>query len=220
MKDDEALRHIPVILLTAKADEGDRILGLKGGADDYLTKPFSMRELEVRVTNLILSRAHLRNKYSQMLQVPLTEVVIRSGEEAFMQQVLEVMNRHLGDSNFSTDWLADEVNLSRRQVERKVKTLTKQTPPELMQRMRMERAAKILEARPGSIAEVAYAVGFKSPFLGGLPQGVRAHALRASRPLALALFSVRHGVPEREMSFSEQRLTHFPQRVGLVSYHA
>ena len=163
VKADAELRHIPVILLTAKAEKADRIHGLEGGADDYLTKPFSMRELEVRVTNLILSRAHLRSAYSGMLQVPQAGVVIPSGEEAFMQQVLEVMNRHLGDSNFSTDWLAGEVSLSRRQVERKVKTLTKQTPPELMQQMRLERAAQILEARPGSIAEVAYAVGFKSP---------------------------------------------------------
>jgi DNA-binding response OmpR family regulator len=163
VKADEDLRHIPVILLTAKAGETDRIQGLEGGADDYLTKPFSIRELEVRVANLILSRAHLRNQYSGKLQVPLTNVVIPSGDEAFMQQVLEVMNRHLGDSNFSTDWLAGELSLSRRQVERKVKTLMKKTPPELMQQMRLERAAQILEARPGSIAEVAYAVGFKSP---------------------------------------------------------
>ena len=122
-----------------------------------------MRELEVRVTNLILSRRQLRNEYSAMLVVPLTDVVIPSGEEAFMTGVMEVMNRHLGDSSYSTDRLADEVSLSRRQVERKLKTLTKQTPHELMQRMRLARAAQILNARPGSIAEVAYAVGFKSP---------------------------------------------------------
>jgi transcriptional regulator GlxA family with amidase domain len=152
-----------VILLTAKAEETDRIYGLEGGADDYLTKPFSMRELEVRVTNLLLSRQQLRDTYSGMLQVPQTEVVIPSGEAAFMTQVMEVMDRHLGDSTFSTDRLADEVCLSRRQVERRVKALTKQTPTGLMQQMRLERAAQILKARPGSIAEVAYAVGFKSP---------------------------------------------------------
>jgi transcriptional regulator GlxA family with amidase domain len=79
-----------------------------------------------------------------------------------MQRVLEVIGGHLGDSTFSTDQLADEVSLSRRQVERRVKALTKQTPTVLLQQMRLERAAHILEARPGSIAEVAYAVGFKS----------------------------------------------------------
>jgi DNA-binding response OmpR family regulator/nitrogen-specific signal transduction histidine kinase len=163
VKADHELRHIPVILLTAKAEEADRIYGLEGGADDYLTKPFSMRELEVRVTNLILSRRDLRSQSSGMLRMPLADVIIPSGEEAFMQEVLEAMNRHLGDNNFSIDWLADEVSLSRRQVERRVKTLTKQTPTELMQHMRLERAAHILKARPGSIAEVAYAVGFKSP---------------------------------------------------------
>ncbi len=163
VKADDALRHIPVILLTAKAEESDKIYGLEGGADDYLTKPFSMRELEVRVTNLILSRQQLRSRYSEMLRTPQTEVVIPIGEEAFITGVLEVKDRHLGDSTFSMDRLADEVNLSRRQVERRVKTLTRQTPAELMRQMRLERAALILEARPGSIAEVAYAVGFKSP---------------------------------------------------------
>jgi DNA-binding response OmpR family regulator len=163
VKADDALRHIPVILLTARAEDADRIYGLEGGADDYLTKPFSMRALEVRVTNLILSRQQLRNRYREMPWVSHAEVVIPPGEAAFMTGVLEVMDQHLGDSTFSTDRLADAVNLSRRQVERRVKALTKQTPAKLMRQMRLERASLILDARPGSIAEVAYAVGFKSP---------------------------------------------------------
>ena len=80
-----------------------------------------------------------------------------------MKRVLESLNRHLGDSNFSTDMLADAVGLSRRQVERKVKEITGETPPELVRKMRLDRAASILRRSPGSISEVAYAVGFKSP---------------------------------------------------------
>ena len=163
IKEDPALQHIPVILLTAKAEEEDRIAGLKGGADDYLTKPFSLRELEVRVTNLILSRQQLRDHYSGLLRVESTDTVIPSEENEFMTNVLEAMNQRLGDSNFNTDWLASEMNMSRRQLERKVKALTQKTPAELMRQLRLDRAANILKARPGSIAEVAYAVGFKSP---------------------------------------------------------
>ena len=163
VKADDALRHIPVILLTAKAEEADVIYGLESGADDCLTKPFSVRELEVRVANLILSREHLREAYSGWALMPSSDVTVSSEEGAFMRRVLEVMTDCLGDSTFSTDRLGDEVGLSRRQVERRVKAFTEQTPPELMRHLRLERAAQILEARPGSIAEVAYAVGFKSP---------------------------------------------------------
>lgn len=163
VKADDALCHIPVILLTAKAEEADVIYGLESGAHDYLTKPFSVRELEVRVANTILSREHLRQVYSGRVLMPSSDVMVSSEEAAFMQRVLEVMTDCLGDSTFSTDRLGDEVGLSRRQVERKVKAITEQTPPELMRHLRLERAAQILEARPGSIAEVAYAVGFKSP---------------------------------------------------------
>jgi transcriptional regulator GlxA family with amidase domain len=152
-----------VILLTAKAEEADVIYGLESGADDCLTKPFSVRELEVRVANLILSREHLREAYSGRVLLPSCDVTVSSEEGAFMRRVLEVMTDCLGDSTFSTDRLGDEVGLSRRQVERRVKAITEQTPPELMRHLRLERAAQILEARPGSIAEVAYAVGFKSP---------------------------------------------------------
>jgi CheY-like chemotaxis protein len=163
VKADDELRHIPVILLTARAEEADVIYGLEGGADDFMTKPFSMRELEVRVINLILSRRELRSRYGGTLVLESADLVIPAGDGDFMKRVLGVIDRHLGDGNFSTDWLADEVGLSRRQVERKVKDITQQTPPELVRRLRLERAAQILEARPGSIAEVAYAVGFKSP---------------------------------------------------------
>ena len=163
LKEDPTLRHIPVILLTAKAEEEHKLRGLAGGADDYLTKPFSLRELEVRVTNLVLSRKQLRDHFTGMLRVESTDIVIPSEENAFMGRVLDAMQERLSDSQFNTDWLANELSMSRRQLERKVKAITRKTPAELMRGLRLERAARILEARPGSIAEVAYAVGFKSP---------------------------------------------------------
>jgi DNA-binding response OmpR family regulator len=162
LKADEALRTVPVMLLTAKASEEDRLYGLEGGADDYLSKPFSSRELEVRVANLILSRRELRQQFSREIRVKPTDVVIQSEDEAFLEQVLDVMEAHLGDSTFTTDGLADSLGMSRRQAERRVKEVTGETPPRLMRRMRLERAAQLLKARPGSISEVAYTVGFKS----------------------------------------------------------
>lgn len=162
LRGDEVLRSVPIILLTARADEEDRIKGLEGGADDYLTKPFSVRELEVRVTNLILSRRTLREAFSRTIRVLPDEVDVKSRDETFVDQVLTELNRHLGDSYFGTDMLATELGLSRRQVERRVKDVLGRTPPDLLREMRLERSAQILKARPGTIAAVASAVGFRS----------------------------------------------------------
>jgi transcriptional regulator GlxA family with amidase domain len=120
-----------------------------------------------------------------------------------------VMSGHLGDSTFSTSRLADEVNLSRRQVERRVKALTKQTPTGLMQQMRLERAAQILKARPGSIAEVAYAVGFKSPSHFSVAfRKAYGHTPSEHITDAPGSFSQRDiRGPENDMPGSEQRLT-------------
>lgn len=162
IREDEVLRSIPLILLTASADEESRIRGLEEGADDYLTKPFSVRELEVRVTNLILSRRALREAFARTIRVIPEAVDVKSRDDAFVETVLGLMNRHLGDSTFGTDMLASEVGLSRRQVERRVLDALGRTPPDLLREMRLERATQILTARPGTVAEVAEAVGFRS----------------------------------------------------------
>jgi transcriptional regulator GlxA family with amidase domain len=163
LKADEALRTIPVMLLTARASEEDRLNGLEGGADDYLSKPFSRRELEARVANLILSRRQLRRQFSREILVKPAEVVVQAEDEVFLERVLGVLETHLSDSTFTTDRLAGALGLSRRQAERRVKDATGETPPRLLRRMRLERAAQLLRARPGSISEVAYMVGFESP---------------------------------------------------------
>jgi len=162
LRSDEELREVPVILLTARAEEADRIRGLEAGADDYLTKPFSLRELEVRALNLILARRSLREAYARTIRVLPDEIEVCSRDESFVDEVLHLMHGHLGDSYFGTDMLASELGLSRRQVERRVKETLGRTPPELLRGMRMERASQILKARPGTVAEVAYAVGFRS----------------------------------------------------------
>ena len=163
LKSDDALRTIPVILLTAKASEASRVYGLEGGADDYLVKPFSRRELELRIANLILSREELRLKFSREIHVKPGDVAIQPEDEVFLERVLQTIETHLSDSSFTTDVLADALGLGRRQAERRVKEVTGETPPELLRRMRLERAIQLLKLRPGSISEVAYTVGFKSP---------------------------------------------------------
>ena len=90
-------------------------------------------------------------------------MVVSSDEEAFLQSILSVIEERLGDSTFGVEVLAQEVSLSRRQIERRLREVTGQTPADLIRQMRLERASQLLKAGAGSVSEIAYAVGYKSP---------------------------------------------------------
>jgi signal transduction histidine kinase/DNA-binding response OmpR family regulator len=163
IKASEELSHIPIIMLTAKAAERDTLEGLGSGADDYIAKPFSVSELQARIANFISSHSALRDKFSREVIVKPGDIEITPDEETFLSSLLEVVSDHLSDSTFSVDWLADEVGLSRRQVERKVHAVTGQSPADLIRSLRLERASQLLRANAGPVSEIAYSVGFKSP---------------------------------------------------------
>ncbi|MGA7305885.1 MAG: response regulator [Rhodothermales bacterium] len=163
IKSNDELRHIPVIMLTAKVSEKDAVEGLESAAEDYISKPFSINELEAKILNFVAVRRDLREKFSREVIVKPGDIVITPEEEIFLDGVLEVVNEHLGDTNFSVDWLAEEVGMSRRNLERKVEGTTGQTPADLVRSLRLQRASQLLRAHAGSVAEIAYSVGFNSP---------------------------------------------------------
>ncbi len=100
LKNDEHTSHIPVIMLTAKATEGDKIEGLKSGADDYIIKPFNMTELVARISNLLDQRKILRLKYSGMLGLGFSPDEIRSVDDRFIEKTLKIINENLNDFDF------------------------------------------------------------------------------------------------------------------------
>ncbi|HMB93894.1 MAG TPA: two-component regulator propeller domain-containing protein [Rhodothermales bacterium] len=162
LKADAALRTIPVLLLTAKAAESDAVEGLEAGADAYVAKPFGTEVLRAHVASLLAARQQMRARFSQEVVVKPTNVVVDSEEEAFLKDVLAIVEDALPDSTFSVDHLAERIGISRRQLERRLKDTTGQTPAELIRQMRLERASQLLQARAGSVSEIAYAVGYKS----------------------------------------------------------
>ncbi|MGI9175117.1 MAG: hybrid sensor histidine kinase/response regulator transcription factor [Rhodothermales bacterium] len=160
LKASDILREIPMILLTAKADEASRIDGLRLGADDYIEKPFSMDVLKARIEGLLATRRALRAQYSREVVVQPSAVTAPSADEAFLENVQAVAEQHLGWSGFTADIFAREVGLSKSQLGRKLRALTGMSPAAFVREFRLQRAAQMLARKVGTVAEVAYAVGF------------------------------------------------------------
>ncbi len=162
LKKDQKTNHIPVILLTAKANVSDKMEGLETGADDYLTKPFIPDELKVRVKNLITIRRQMREKYSSEMLLKPNEVVVSSVNQEFLEKVTAVIEENLADENFGVEELGSEVGMSRSQIHRKLKALTNQPCTEFIRTFRLERGAELIIKDAGNISEITYMVGFNS----------------------------------------------------------
>ena len=163
LKTDERTSHIPIILLTARADRESKLKGLDTGADDYMSKPFGLEELQVRVRNLLESRQKLRERFSRQITLHPTELVVTSLDEQFLQKALAVTEANLANAAFDVELFSREMGLSRTQLHRKLTALTEQSPNEFIRALRLQRAASLLQQQQGNVADVAYQVGFNSP---------------------------------------------------------
>ena len=163
LKKDTSISHIPVILLTAKADLDSRIEGLEYGADDYLSKPFEAEELKVRVKNLIEQRKKLREKFSRFIDINPGEVAVSSMDEQFLDRLITVFEKHISESGYNTTTFANEIGVSPSQLNRKLRAITNLSTHGFILNLRLKRAALYLRKRTGTISEIAYSVGFESP---------------------------------------------------------
>ncbi len=163
IKTDASTSHIPLLMLTAKATIENRIEGIENGADAYMVKPFDLKLLKLRLTQLIKSRQLIFDKYFSAISGAEDNANTTSIDKEFIQKLLNYINDNIGDSNLGVEELAAHLNLSRSQLYRKVKALTGQTVNEFIRRIRLERAKQILEKGSSSISEACYSVGFASP---------------------------------------------------------
>lgn len=160
IKSDERTSHIPVILLTAKSGQESRIDGLKTGADDYLTKPFSVEELTVRVRNLIELRKKLAERYRERIRVHVTSSEEMSLDDKFLMKAKEIVEGNMEDVLFSVEKMAEEIGLSRTQLLRKLKALTGLAPNDFIRDLRLQKAAEMIRQKADTITQIGYAVGF------------------------------------------------------------
>ena len=163
LKLDEKTSHVPIILLTAKAGQENKIEGLETGADDYLTKPFDAKELLVRVKNLIELRRKLRERFKASVPLKPGEIAVTSMDDVFLNKVMAAVEQHMGDEDFHIEELGAVVGMSRVQLHRKLTALTNQGPGEFIRYIRLHRALELLQKDAGTISEIAYKVGFSDP---------------------------------------------------------
>ena len=164
IKNDTKTSHIPVILLTAKSEQTDKLEGLGIGAEAYLTKPFDIKELLVRIKSLIEQRHKLQMIFSKGDVVfKREEKKLSKLDEKFMNKVIDVINTHISEEEFSIEQFGKEAGMSRSQIHRKLKALTGKSPSLYLRSVRLSRAKQMIQAREANISEIAYRVGFSSP---------------------------------------------------------
>lgn len=155
---------IPVIMLTALSREQDKLSALRIGVDDYLTKPFSVEELQVRIANLIHNASQRKAYREELPEDPgytLSEAASRRDQE-WIQKVVDTFLLQLLNSQYTLDQLADDVHVHPKQLFRKIKLLTGFTPNQFLREIRLDQARRALEKRHyNSVKEVARAVGYK-----------------------------------------------------------
>jgi YesN/AraC family two-component response regulator len=162
LKNDQRTSHIPVVMLTAKADITSKLAGLERGADEYLAKPFNEDELHMRLKKLIELRKHLRERYTSMELLPQTNNWAFQVEDTFMMKIRGIMELHLDDDQFGIHELCKEIGMSRAQLYRKFKSLTNKTVNEYLINFRLFKAKEMLLTSGLNVSEVAYEVGFKN----------------------------------------------------------
>ncbi|MBO0937200.1 response regulator [Fibrella sp. HMF5335] len=162
LKTDPATDHIAVVLLTAKVAQSSRMEGLEEGADDYIGKPFHVDELRLRIHNLLARQQALRAHFQQQLSHPNEPISPETVADSFIRNLYTLIEKHLDDSQFRVDELAQAVGMSRRTLHRKLASVTSLNVTDFIRQYRLKRACELL--RQGyNVSETAYMIGYESP---------------------------------------------------------
>ena len=163
VKSDQRVSHIPVILLTARAAEEQKVEGFQLGADDYITKPFNFEILASRIQNLIAQREKFQRSFPRQLDVKASELNITPLDEIFIQNAIKCVEKNVSKAEFSVEDMSRELGISRAHLYKKILSLTGKSPLEFIRTIRLQQAAQLLEKSQLTVAEIAYQVGFNNP---------------------------------------------------------
>ena len=162
LKNDFHTSHIPIVMLTAKADIDSRLSGLERGADAYITKPFNETELHIQLNNLIDLRKKLQERYSSINHFPVSLDPDFKKEDAFVGKVRYIMEKNLENDEFNINNLCQELAVSHTQLYRKFKSISNLTVADYLKLLRLNKAKELLSSSEMNITQIAFTVGFKS----------------------------------------------------------
>ncbi|WP_316838539.1 response regulator [Pedobacter gandavensis] len=154
--------HIPVILLTAKNTMQSKIEGLELGADVYLEKPFSPEFLQVQASSLIANRNKIKAYFSSSPLLHLKSIAYSKADEQFLEKIQAIIDKNISNQDLDVEHLADNMNMSRPTLYRKIKSISNLTPNELINISRLKRAAELLSQGLLKIYEISELVGYSS----------------------------------------------------------
>ena len=159
----QANAEIPIIFLTAKQLKEDILEGFKIGADDYITKPFSIAIVKAKIQNALRIRKTTIEHYTQTQQIVPKEITNNALDEELLSRAIEIVNQNLCNTDFSTERFAREMLMSRSNLPLKLKALTGESTNDFIRRIRFNKACALLKEGRLSVSEISYKVGFNSP---------------------------------------------------------
>ncbi|OHX64471.1 hybrid sensor histidine kinase/response regulator transcription factor [Flammeovirga pacifica] len=162
IKSDERTSHIPVMLLTARTSLIYKINALESGAEDYLSKPFEVKELLLKCKNMIKTHSSIKKKFIESGATPEKEEKVDSVDEVLMNNAIKFIKENIENQFLNINYLCEELGISRSLLFTKFKAWTNQTPNEYILNVRMKKAATLIEQGKVNISDVGYKVGFKS----------------------------------------------------------
>ena len=163
LKKDIRTSHIPIILLTSKNTDEQKIEGIQTGADAYITKPFNFKFLEENIKNILKNRDALKKRYSHELPLKESSTNGSTLDKKFINSFKIKVEENLSNASYSANEIADELGLSRVQLYRKIKALLGVGINDYVKSVRLKKAKMLMLESELTIAEIAYEVGFSSP---------------------------------------------------------
>ncbi|MBO7581281.1 MAG: response regulator [Bacteroidaceae bacterium] len=163
IKTDLRWSHIPVILLTGRQGDQVEMEGLRMGADDYITKPFNVEMLRLRVKKFIEKQENRQRQFREKMDVAPSEITITSVDEQFIQRAIKICEEHMSDTEFSVEVLGHELSLSRTYLYKKLIHITGKGPAEFIRTIRLKRGKQYLEQSMMPIADIALEIGYGNP---------------------------------------------------------
>ena len=163
VKNDERTSHIPVIILTAKSSQDVKIEGLTSGADDFLSKPFDIKELRIRISNLLIQRAKLRYKYGLIAEFGEYGDPSATVDDLFMRKINTIIDENIRNFDFDVGVLQEKLGMSRIHLYRKIKALTGLSPGSIIHYQRMQLAARMIHEKKLNLTEISLSIGISNP---------------------------------------------------------